>query len=389
VKIALIAPSEIPARRANTFQVMKMAQALISLGHEVHLAAPVLDSSKAGLYDQEHPEWEQLENHYGLRQRFPLRRIVAAERMHRYDYGIQAVRWARDWGAELLYSRLPQAAAAGSLLGTPTLLETHDYPQGRVGPWLFKMFLTGRGRRRLVVITRGLADDLVKLGAPTSLPFTVIAPDGVDLARYANLPDLRTARSLLRSRYNLAVEIDGFLAGYTGHFYRGRGIHHMLAMASLLPEVTFLLVGGESSEVELLRQKIAQLGLQNVILTGFVFNAELPVFQSACDLLLMPYQNEVSGSSGGEIARYLSPMKLFEYMACDRAILSSNLPVIQEVLDQHNSVLLPPGDLDAWVGAVRRLCSNPEQRAELGERARQDVSRYTWEGRAEKVLEGL
>jgi hypothetical protein len=33
MKIAIIAPTEIPARRANTLQVMKMAQALVVRGH--------------------------------------------------------------------------------------------------------------------------------------------------------------------------------------------------------------------------------------------------------------------------------------------------------------------------------------------------------------------
>jgi glycosyltransferase involved in cell wall biosynthesis len=163
----------------------------------------------------------------------------------------------------------------------------------------------------------------------------------------------------------------------------------MISLAYLLPEITFLLVGGETAEIERFQEKITRLDLHNIVFAGFVSNAELPVFQSVCDFLLMPYQAEVAGSSGGEIARYLSPMKLFEYMACGRAILSSDLPVLREVLNEHNSVLLPPDDVDAWTAAIRTLCADPAQRAQLGDRARQDASRYTWERRAEKVLEGL
>ena len=179
------------------------------------------------------------------------------------------------------------------------------------------------------------------------------------------------------------------MAGYTGHLYRGRGANHMLALAALLPEVTFLLVGGDPEDVSILRAKASQLSLSNVILTGFIPNANLPIYQAACDLLLMPYQKEVAASSGGDIARYLSPMKLFEYLACGRPILSSDLPVLREVLNPHNAVLLPPGDLNAWVAAIHDLCAGPNHRAELGERARIDASRYTWEERAGRVLEGL
>ena len=90
----------------------------------------------------------------------------------------------------------------------------------------------------------------------------------------------------------------------------------------------FLIVGGEPQDVENLRQRVRVIGLKNVILTGFVPNARLPLYQAACDVLLMPYQRQVAASSGGDIARYLSPMKLFEYMACERPIISSDLPVL-------------------------------------------------------------
>jgi len=163
----------------------------------------------------------------------------------------------------------------------------------------------------------------------------------------------------------------------------------MLALASVLPQVTFLLIGGEPEDVSTLREKVANLSLENVILTGFIPNADLPIYQAACDLFLMPYQNEVAASSGGDIARYLSPMKLFEYLACGRAILSSDLPVLREVLNSQNAVLLPPADIQAWAAAIHSLWIDPQARRWLGEQAKIDAGRYTWEGRAVRVLEGL
>ena len=43
-------------------------------------------------------------------------------------------------------------------------------------------------------------------------------------------------------------------------------------------------------------------------------------------------------------------MKMFEYMAAGRAILSSDLPVLREVLNEENAILLPPDEPAAWVG---------------------------------------
>jgi glycosyltransferase involved in cell wall biosynthesis len=384
MKIAVVAPTSIPARRANTVQVMKMSQALAGLGHEVHLAAP--GDPPAG----KSPEqiWQELARHYGVRQPFPVDWLPAHPRLRRYDFGLRAVRWARSWRADLLYTRLPQAAAIASQIGMPVIFELHDLPQGQVGPWLLRRFLNGRGARRLVSISRVLADDLAGRFGERAASLTLVAPDAVDLERYAGLPAPPEARCAL-NRLGLPLPEGRFTAGYTGHLYPGRGEGLLLALAERLPEVSFLLVGGEPGDVAHVQAEARSRGLDNVNLTGFVPNAELSAYQAACEALLMPYEGRVEASSGGDISRYLSPMKLFEYLACGRAILASDLPVFREVLTEENAILLPTGNVNAWEAALRLLQANPERRHDLGIQARQAASRHTWDARARRILEGL
>jgi glycosyltransferase involved in cell wall biosynthesis len=287
---------------------------------------------------------------------------------------------------------LPQAAALASESGMPTIFEIHDLPQGSMGTLLFRAFLRGRGARRLVVITSALAQDLVRsFGIPAQPPFTAIAPDGVDLERYADLPEpVEARRRLLQMSSELterALPPERFTAGYTGHLYAGRGVELLLELARRLPEMTFLLAGGEPQEVARLRSQTAAEGLDNVLLTGFIPNEKLPAYQAACEVLLMPYQRQVAASSGGDIARYLSPMKVFEYLACGRAILSSDLPVLRETLHAENAVLLPSHDVDAWALALQRLRDLPDERLRLAQRARQDAAQYTWEARASRIFD--
>jgi len=318
---------------------------------------------------------------------FEVEWLPAHSRLRRYDYALRSLARAHRWRADLLYTRLPQAAVFASLRGFDTIYEVHDYPQGCVGTLLFQLFLRSRGARRLVVITQALANDLAaKLGAPASPLFTLIAPDGVDIERYADLPGPEDARQILSSRHGLQI---GFTAGYTGHFYPGRGAMMLLDLAARLPLVTFMLVGGEPQDVNRLQSEVEFRKLENVILTGFIPNADLPGYQAACDLLLMPYQNQVAASSGGDIGRYLSPMKMFEYLACGRAILASDLPVLREVLNPSNAVLLPSEEIDLWVSAIQSLQLDPRRRAALGVQARQDSAQYTWQKRAGRILEGL
>jgi glycosyltransferase involved in cell wall biosynthesis len=126
-----------------------------------------------------------------------------------------------------------------------------------------------------------------------------------------------------------------------------------------------------------------------VTLTGFVENRSLPLYQAAAEVLLMPYERRITGSSGGNSVDYCSPMKMFEYMACGRAIVSSDLPVIREVLNEGNAVLCAPEEVDAWAQALRALIADPVRRIALGEAAKRDVQSYTWIGRARRALEGF
>jgi glycosyltransferase involved in cell wall biosynthesis len=407
LRISVIAPSTIPARRANTLQVMKMTQAISALGHRVHLIAP--SKERMRISESEHPElqpndgyprslsdadWDELAEHYGLQIRFPIDWLPAKPTLRGYDYSLRAVQWARRWEADLFYTRLPQAAFLASILGMATIFEVHDIPQGFIGPWLLRRYISGRGARKMVVITRSLANDLHKIfSAPLETPFTLVAPDGVDPTRYADLPDVRQARLMLdnEARANLAPSLDPdrYIIGYTGHLYPGRGIHLILEMATHLPEFTFLIVGGEPKDVTHYQNEIIARGLENVILTGFIVNAKLPLYQAACNLLIMPYQERVAASSGGDISRYLSPMKAFEYMACGRPILSSDLPVLREVLNPQNAILLPPDDAFAWITSIKSLQADPQQGARLAAQAQQDAIGYTWEARAARLLEGF
>jgi glycosyltransferase involved in cell wall biosynthesis len=259
--------------------------------------------------------------------------------------------------------------------------------------WLLRRFAGARGARRLVVITTHLLAKLEQGFPSLDRPaFALVAPDGVDLDRYVDMPEPAAARRWLAERTEeeaVHIAAHEFVVGYSGHFYPGRGAQMLLELAGRQPDVRFLLVGGEPQDVARLRSQAEAQRLNNVVITGFVTNADLPRYQAACDLLLMPYQKQVAGSSGGDIAAVFSPLKLFEYLACGRPILSSDLPALREVLNQENAVLLPGDEPQAWVQAIQELQVHPERRAQLAARARQDASQYSWEKRAALILEGI
>lgn len=376
MKIYYVSISAIPSRTANSVHVMKMCQAMTQGGHDVVLCAPKLPGMKPFADDA-------LWHHYGIVDRFPIRWIDQSPRLKGYDYAWRAVRAAIASRADLVYTRHAPAASLASLSGLKTICEIHTPPSGLVGPALFASYLRLSGRRRVVVITDALRRWLNgKLPAHMRGLDIVVAHDGIDLERFADLPGPVEARQALGLK-------DAFTVAYAGHLYPGRGIEQLLDLAASLPMVEFLFIGGEPKSVEARRREVAMRKLSNANFVGFVANAELPRHLAAADALLMPYQRQVAVSGGGDTSAFMSPLKMFEYLATGRLIISSDLPVLREVLDESVAILCPPDDLDQWQAAIVKVAGDPTWRQQQAERGRLLVEQYSWRERTRRCLSGL
>jgi glycosyltransferase involved in cell wall biosynthesis len=364
MRIVFISAAKIPSDTANSIQVMKVCQAFTQMGHDITLLVPGNQPSAIS--------HQQMQSHYGLQVTFSIEWMAVRNR--------RLFPWKANWRAlhldpDLLYDWPLQSAVLGLLSGKPSLLEIHDLPTGRFGPLWLRFFLIYPGRKRCLPITGALR---CALDLPEKL--TVIAPDGVDIERYRDLPNADSARRQLHLPEALTVLC-------TGHLYGGRGTDLFLKLATKFPLVRFVWVGGRPVDVEFWKERATNL--TNVTFTGFVPNEQIPLYQSAADVLLMPYGRAVTTSSGGNTAEICSPMKMFEYMAAGRAILTSDLPVLREVLDETKAVFSPLEQVEAWESALGGLLADPQRRQVLGQSARSAVEQYSWVKRAQRVLEGF
>ena len=260
----------------------------------------------------------------------------------------------------------------------------HDLPSGRVGPLWFRYFRDFKGKKRLALITSALREALKeRYGNLNHSSDVLLAPNGVELERFEHLPTTADARCELNLPEAPTVVC-------TGHLYTGRGVELFTQLAEAFQNkgVRFLWAGGRPADVEMWQSRTRNL--HNLTFSGFIPNARLPMYQAAADILVMPYSREIGISSGiGHSAQVSSPMKMFEYLATGRAILASDLPVFQEVLNEQNAVFCPPENPTAWEAALQALLADPARRGKLSRQARDDAQKYSWTERARRILDGF
>jgi glycosyltransferase involved in cell wall biosynthesis len=374
MKIAVITNSRIPSLTANSIQAMKVCQALMQVGHNVRIFAP---------READPMSSEDLARHYGLRLVPSLEWLPSVKRLKRLDFIFHAQRAAEKFQPDLIYTWLLQSSVVALWRKYPAVMEAHSDVGGLMGAWWLRQFWKARGQKWMTVTTRALRKALERsAGFGFDNEALIVAPNGVELERYENFPDPASARRKLMLKNRLTI-------GFTGHIYPGRGADLLFDLARQMPGVNFLWVGGTPELVTFWQKKLETVGAKNVMMTGFVEHERIPLYQAAAEILLMPYGRSISASSGQDIAEVINPMKMFEYMASGRAIVSADLPVLREVLHDRNAVFCEPGNVGVWKSAIESLLLDEKKRTALGMQARRDVERFTWEARERRILNGL
>jgi glycosyltransferase involved in cell wall biosynthesis len=200
----------------------------------------------------------------------------------------------------------------------------------------------------------------------------VVFPNAVDTGRFCPTPE---TRSHVRTDLGLG---EGPLAIFVGNFYEWHDVATLLeAFAQVLgtqPDARLLLVGDGPSR-EAMQLRAADLGLAGATrFAGLVPHALVPRLVAASDVAVAPVPPMSRDS-------WLSPMKLFEYMASGVGIVASRAGQLASVLDDgRNGLLVSPGDASGMGAAIVRLMQDEPLRTRLGAQARVDaVERHSWE----------
>ncbi len=370
MRIVYLSNSTIPSQDANSVHVMKMCHALAQCGHSVHLVA------KEGRHDSRRDDYAL----YGVQKRFPLvqHNLRGLGSLARIIYPFLTRRDIRSLKPDLVYTRHRLSALFALSFRIPFVLESHTAPGSTARQMEARLFACSHFRR-LVVISHALKEEYLRLHPRLSADMIAVAPDAADVpppAETLSPPQLPSAASGCPLRI-----------GYIGHLYPGKGMELIVRVAPLMEGAEFHIIGGKPSDLSRWRESTS--ALPNVILHGHVPAAETDAWRQAMDVLIAPYQSTVRVAEGKQdVSRWMSPLKLFEYMAAAKPIVASDLPVIREVLqDNVTALLAPPDSPELWIDAFNRLRDSSERQRLGAAGHRRFLERHTWKQRAQMVLD--
>jgi len=369
MKLAYIAQSSIPSKEANSVHVMKMCQSFSQAGNEVTLFVP----NNRNIRDIN----QSIHGFYGVEENFEIKRIPfpAIPKIGVAIFGLLSAIAAKVVGVDVVYGRSSVGCYMSTLLGHRVAFETHTpIPEsGLIGDMTTQM-LYSPNLISLIVITDSLRRYFER-SYPNLKGDIVVAPDGAD-----PIPE-NSGEEVSLENNSQPLQV-----GYVGHLYDGKGMELVVDIAPDCPFAHFHIVGGTEEDIEYWSDKVDEYN--NIIFYGYVPHSEAVNYLSRFDVVLAPYQSTVKGTGGDtDLSQWMSPLKIFEYMAAGRPILCSDLPVLREVLtDGETAVLLDPQDRSAWIEELGSLAEDESKRADLGEKAKKEFElKYTWEARAKQI----
>lgn len=247
-------------------------------------------------------------------------------------------------------------------------LETHDFyktPFAWLNRWCF------RSARGVIATNRMKMQSLQK--EFSLLPGRMLhKPCPVDTAMF------RISTSREEARKTLGLPADQTIILYCGQVILWKGVDILLAVSSFLrsEEFIYVIVGGDDMSIEEFKNKHKAINPRNVIVVEGKTHKDIPLLLRSADILVLP------NTARDYTSKYdTSPVKLFEYMASGRPIVSSDLPSLRNIVDENMVWFFEPDNPRALADAIHSALADPQKSSEKGACAQEEAEKYTWQRR--------
>ena len=356
MKIVYIAETSLTNKSAYTQHVVKMSDAFCQLNHDLILYLPKVKANFS---------FDQLKNKYLLmsQKKFLIKSLIDLKLtniFYKLFFLIKILKNIKIDKPDLILTRSFLASIILSIFKINHILEIHSEFQSLTKFLMINLkFIKSKYIKKKILISESL--NKIFDFKQNEL---IVLHDGVDIKNF----------NIIESNNEIKKVC------YIGGFYKGRGIELIVQLAKNFPDLKFELYGQSNDKLN--------VNLDNLKVFDFVNYCDVPNILQDSDLLLMPYAQKVFVRSKSlNTADYCSPLKMFDYLASGKIIISSKLSGICEVLKHNiNSILVDEYKYELWEQEIINILKKKYDITKLKKNAIKTANEFTWIKRASTII---
>ena len=356
-KFHYVAEINLPSRSAYPLHVLKMCDTFSGLKYKVTL---ITFNKKNNL------NFKTIKRKYNLKNNFKIKYLYNSKKKYNFfdrcklaSYSVKEI----DKNS-IIISRSIITSLYLSYNKIENILEMHHVPQ-KITRFLFwiRNFIIQKKYLKFILIHKNL---IKKLSLDNERK--IVLDDAVDINDFKNVK-----------------EKIKFQCVYTGSLLKGKGVEIIEKLAEKNPKINFNIYGDKN---ELKSWNNELLLKKNIFFKSYADYFQIPKILKKHKILLMPYQEKVYGlGTNLELSKFMSPMKMFDYLASGRIILASKLNIYSHILkNNYNAILVDPNNINLWNNKLRSIMKNSIQFNNLKKNSIITASKNTWLIRSSKII---
>ena len=366
MRIAYLFNSSTPSSNPSSIQVVNTCSAISQLSHRVKLIVPNTGQNVS------------LKKFYGINKSPTLIKLKYFNKfplgIYYYLFSFFSIVHAIFDKTELYITRNIFNLILLNILKKKVIIEIHHdfHNEGRFVKFLCKYINVFNKKNivKIVAITYAVKKYLVK-------------NFNIDTKKIEVIP----SASSLKFKFSNLNKKKFYNIGYFGSLDKSKGTNFIIKLANKDKVNKYYIYGGSKYDVSILKKRKIP---NNLKINHSVHYGRLKYIISKMDILLMPSNTKKIRSLGriGNIVKFTSPLKLFDYLASGKLIISSNASVFKEILsDGKNCFLVNNFKISNWLKIINRTKFELSKINKIKKNAFELSKKYTYIKRAKKILD--
>ena len=368
MKICYLANTAVPSTTASAIQIIKMCESFSKLKHKVLLITSNASDKKVF-------------NFYGVKAKFQIRKLKKYNKfplgLKYYLFSLSSIIESLNFKPDIYITRNFFTSFLLTILGKKNILELHHgiEIEGRIVRFIVKNlnFFNYKSLLMLVAITNSVKNYYQKKFLINTNKI-IVAPSGTSIEN-------KFFNNISKNKKRLNI-------GYFGSLYKSRGVDLILKLSRMDRENKYFIFGNLKNYKNI-KNKYHQ---HNLHLNDYLPYKSVPKNILKMDVLLMPYQEKIVAAGNiGNIIDFTSPLKLFDYIACGKIIISSQVKVLEEILKEKKNVIFIKNfnNVYAWKNEIQKIKFLNDKRFIISQNNFKLSKNYKLKERAQRILDSL